>query len=254
MKHELTTTIFPDFYVKTGSSSYQIFKDKKTGKQYKTVAYSGGFGWLNVFRRLNKYVPLLEQPTIYEGSIKPQYGFANLYQYRVQDGDKIIKYDIKKAYKTILSVFWKNWDNAEMQKTLKAKKSDFNKAVGYCGYHKTVINAYTGEQVEVTLPQRPDILYFCVRFLSEYKKFLQGFYKQKLAFVFVDSFGFNTDIDYDIFLKISADFQESFYKSQGVLNKNYNKLDFHKDVYNVKKNGYFVEFYNDTEHKKYFTN
>jgi len=190
----------------------------------------------------------------------PQKNNYNVYDYFFKElyffqpiGNQVFRYDIKKAYRTILSIFWKNFDKKEIEKIKKSKKLEFNKSVGYCAYRQEVYDARTGELVSEKKPKRPDILFFCTRFLKDLKEFLQTNYKT-LIMSYVDAFGFSKNINYNQFLEDVREFQRAFYINEGldVDKLKYEPLNFHFDFFEFEKKDLFFEFFNTEKRKKYF--
>lgn len=250
MKHELKASIKPKYQVITGSQTYFLWELEDL-KRIRSIKNSGGWAWWKIFNLIKK-IPEINTFEIPENN----YNFKSLYFLKnFTENKKAYRYDINKAYRSILTPFLfsflekKDLDYIFNQK----QKASFNHAVGFCGYHKTIIEIATGEIVEEKKPARPDILAFCTNYLLELKTAFQkefgGFF-----FMFVDAFSFEksqSDKELEAFATLIL---KNYYKKQGfedIYKKNPSRITFKKDVFTASKNGIQLFFDNEKEQKTY---
>jgi len=152
------------------------------------------------------------------------YNFNNLMYVELQPGSDNItyKYDINRAYLTILSPFL---DDNKFDYFYKHKE-DFVKAVGFCAYRYYIKDTLTNNIIALQNAKRPDILNFCVEALNFLKNSLFEIFPNQLNFYYIDCAGFTLDLDNQL-----ADYGdgltyllELFYKKNNIDTKKMKKV------------------------------
>ena len=253
MKHELKCSKRPRYQVVTGSSSYYIWELSDL-KKIKSISYSGGWQWWRIFNILKKKIPILDAP--HNEQNKYYYNFKELYYLREFAGKKnAYRYDINKAYRSILEPLLLSYlDTKELNYIYDLKnKKHFNHAVGYCGFHKQVIDLQTAELIQETLPPRADILAFCTNYLKElgtaFRKEFGAYF-----FQFVDAFSFDYSQSMRELEAFSNLILTNYYQKNNlseVIKKNRANIIYKKDVFDVERNGINLTFHNEIESKNY---
>jgi hypothetical protein len=206
--------IEPSHIKKTGTKIIPLYK-LQSGKFATMQVYSGGFGFVGIYSRLKKTLPEFNMPFFSETKKKYIVDFSKVYfidrSYFKNPKNLIInRFDIKKAYFSILRPFFQEKDIVFFEKQ---KKTSFLKAVGYSAYSRKIISLETYETEDIFFNDRPDILNFCVTFLSRITQYLM---KNNaifpLVFNYVDSYAFeNNDFSLNIDKKtLSIAFMEVY--------------------------------------------
>ncbi len=176
---------------------------------------------------LDNFMPDYEQDPIYINNelqyyYRFFYNFQNLMYIQAKTGEITYKYDINRAYLTILSPFL---DDDKFDYFYKYKE-DFVKAVGFCAYRYYIKDIITNEIIALQNAKRPDILNFCVEALNFLKNSLFEIFPNQLNFYYIDCAGFTLDLDNQL-----ADYNdgltyllELFYKKNGIDTKKMKKV------------------------------
>ncbi len=176
---------------------------------------------------LDNFMPAYEKDPIYINNeiqyyYRFFYNFQNLMFIQAKTGDMTYKYDINRAYLTILSPFL---DEDKFDYFYKYKE-DFVKAVGFCAYRYYIKDIITNEIIALQNAKRPDVLNFCVEALNFIKNELFEQLGSNINFYYIDCAGFNVDLseqinDYNDLLTL---YLETFYKKNGINTKNMKKV------------------------------
>jgi len=176
---------------------------------------------------LDNFMPDYEQDPIYINSeiqyyYRFFYNFQNLMYIQAKNGDITYKYDINRAYLTILSPFL----DGDKFKYFYKYKEDFVKAVGFCAYRYYIKDILTNEIIALQNAKRPDILNFCVEALNFIKNILFEVYANELNFYYIDCAGFILDLDNQLadYDDVLTEILEWFYKKNGIDTKNMKKV------------------------------
>ena len=176
---------------------------------------------------LDNFMPDYEQDPIYINNelqyyYRFFYNFQNLMYIQAKTGEITYKYDINRAYLTILSPFL---DDDKFDYFYKYKE-DFVKAVGFCAYRYYIKDIITNEIIALQNAKRPDILNFCVEALNFLKNSIFEIFPNQLNFYYIDCAGFTLDLDNQL-----ADYNdgltyllELFYKKNGIDTKKMKKV------------------------------
>ena len=176
---------------------------------------------------LDNFMPTYEKDFIYINNeiqyyYRFFYNFQNLMFIGAKNGDMTYKYDINRAYLTILSPFL----DGDKFKYFYKYKEDFVKAVGFCAYRYYIKDIITNEIIALQNAKRPDLLNFCVEALNFLKNSLFEIFPNQLNFYYIDCAGFTLDLDNQL-----ADYNdgltyllELFYKNNGIDTKNMKKV------------------------------
>ncbi len=150
------------------------------------------------------------------------YNFQNLMYIQSQTGEMTYKYDINRAYLTMLSPFL----NDDKFEYFYKYKEDFVKAVGFTAYRYYIKDVITNEIIALQNAKRPDLLNFCVEALNFLKNSLFEIFPNQLNFYYIDCAGFTLDLDNQL-----ADYNdgltyllELFYKKNGIDTKKMKKV------------------------------
>lgn len=176
---------------------------------------------------LDNFMPDYEVDPIYIGNEIQYYhrffyNFRNLMFIEAKNGEMTYRYDINRAYLTMLSPFL----NDDKFEYFYRHKEDFVKAVGFCAYRYYIKDIITNEIIALQNAKRPDILNFCVVALNFLKNSLFEIFPNQLNFYYIDCAGFTLDLDNQL-----ADYNdgltyllELFYKKNGIDTKNMKKV------------------------------
>ena len=150
------------------------------------------------------------------------YNFQNLMYIQAKTGEMTYRYDINRAYLTMLSPFL---DDDKFEYFYRYKE-DFVKAVGFSAYRYYIKDVITNEIITLRNAKRPDILNFCVEALNFIKNELFEQLSSNINFYYIDCAGFNVDLseqvnDYNDLLTL---YLETFYKKNGIDTKNMKKV------------------------------
>lgn len=190
---------------------------------------------------LDNFMPDYEQDAIYISNeiqyyYRFFYNFQNLMFIHAKTGDMTYKYDINRAYLTMLSPFL---DDDKFKYFYKYKE-DFVKAVGFCAYRYYIKDIITNEIIALQNAKRPDILNFCIEALNFIKDELFELMGSHINFYYIDCCGFDISLDeqLDDYNELLTLILKNFYEKNGI---DSNKM---KNV-TVKKEGEYEITYKD---------
>lgn len=176
---------------------------------------------------LDNFMPDYEVDPIYIGNEIQYYhrffyNFRNLMFIEAKNGEMTYRYDINRAYLTMLSPFL----NDDKFEYFYRHKEDFVKAVGFCAYRYYIKDIITNEIIALQNAKRPDLLNFCVEALNFIKNILFEVYANELNFYYIDCAGFTLDLDKQLsdFGDVLTEILEWFYKKNGIDTKNMKKV------------------------------
>ena len=150
------------------------------------------------------------------------YNFQNLMFIKAKSGEMTYKYDINRAYLTMLSPFL---DDDKFEYFYKYKE-DFVKAVGFTAYRYYIKDLITNEIIALQNAKRPDILNFCVEALNYIKDMLFKDLGNMINFYYIDCTGFNVEL-FEAMERLNEYltlYLEMFYKNNGIDTKNMKKV------------------------------
>ena len=142
------------------------------------------------------------------------YNFQNLMFIEAKNGEMTYKYDINRAYLTILSPFL---DDNKFEYFYKYKE-DFIKAVGFSAYRYYIKDVITNEIITLQNAKRPDILNFCVEALNFIKDELFELMGSHINFYYIDCCGFDISLDeqLDDYNELLTLILKNFYEKNGI--------------------------------------
>lgn len=169
-------------------------------------------------QKMEAFMPSYEKMQIYidnelKDYIKYYYRFADLMYIDGTEGITY-KYDINKAYLTMLSPFI---PDDKFEKFYK-NKEEFIKAVGFTGYRYYIRDILTNEIVAFQNAKRPDILNFCIEALNFIKDELFELMGSHINFYYIDCCGFDISLDeqLDDYNELLTLILKNFYEKNGI--------------------------------------
>ena len=168
---------------------------------------------------LDNFMPAYEKDPIYINNeiqyyYRFFYNFQNLMFIGAKNGDMTYKYDINRAYLTMLSPFL---DDDKFKYFYKYKE-DFVKAVGFSAYRYYIKDIITNEIITLRNAKRPDILNFCVEALNFIKNELFELMGSHINFYYIDCCGFDISLDeqLDDYNELLTLILKNFYEKNGI--------------------------------------
>lgn len=168
---------------------------------------------------LDNFMPDYEQDAIYISNeiqyyYRFFYNFQNLMFIHAKIGEMTYKYDINRAYLTMLSPFL---DDDKFKYFYKYKE-DFVKAVGFCAYRYYIKDIITNEIIALQNAKRPDILNFCIEALNFIKDELFELMGSHINFYYIDCCGFDISLDeqLDDYNELLTLILKNFYEKNGI--------------------------------------
>jgi len=220
---------------------YQLQNNKKRIIEIRDLE-NDGFDFMLIYNDLKKTLPILTETKFdiktrrYDIEFKKMF-FVDKNFFKKNLEKNIIRFDIKKAYFSILKPFL---SDKFLEKYKNTEKKHFLKAVGYSAYHKDVINNKTSQIDKERRTDRPDILKFCVEFLV----YMNYFFRQidvNFVWQYVDCFAFDYNIEKNNLIEATKQIYEFFIEKRGL--QNYIKRPFEID-FHIEKNQIIKADYN----------